>query len=494
MGSTHRRLNSASILLGGACLSIALFSGTHAETRNKATHPISSKKAELTFNRDIAPILFERCTSCHRPGEAAPFTLLNYRDAKKRGKLIAAVTTSRLMPPWKPGKGDCAFQGDLHLTDAQIAAIRRWAAEGMPEGSPSDLPSPPKFTAGWKLGKPDLVVKMSAPFPVPADGPDIYRNFVLPLHLSQDVWVRAIDFRPSARTVVHHSLFFFDATGSARKRDGEDGKPGISGAMGGLIGGGGGGGGRGSVLTLLNRLRGGGTTNAAAGFGSLGGWAVGAQPVLLPEGLAYYLPKGADLILSTHFHPSGKAENEQSVVGLYFAHKPPAKQFTGVQLPPIFGLFSGLDIPAGVKEYTLEDSFTLPVDVKAFGVGAHAHYLGKSMRLTATLPNGRMKTLLWIPDWDFNWQGQYLFKEFVSLPKGTQLHTTIRYDNSADNPRNPASPPKEVRWGEQSTDEMGSVMLRLVAANESDLPTLQQAYRAHIRSAFLQHPRLPRGR
>jgi hypothetical protein len=211
--------------------------------------------------------------------------------------------------------------------------------------------------------------------------------------------------------------------------------------------------------------------------------------VELPDGLAYFVPKGADLILSTHFHPIGKAEDEQSTVGLYFAKKPPEKQFTTVQLPPLFGVFNGLDIPAGAKKYTLDDSFTLPVDVQAFGVGAHAHYLCREMTLTATLPDGTKKTLLSIPDWDFNWQDQYIFKEYVSLPKGTVLRGHLVYDNSADNPRNPNSPPKRVTWGEGSTDEMGSLSLRMVAANERDLATLQQAYRAHLRNAFMSRPK-----
>ncbi len=208
----------------------------------------------------------------------------------------------------------------------------------------------------------------------------------------------------------------------------------------------------------------------------------------LPDDLAYYVPKGADLILSTHFHPTGKPEEEASSVGLYFAKKPPTKQFTGVQMPPLFGFFSGIDIPAGTKNYTIVDSFTLPVDVKAFGVTAHAHYLGREMTLTATLPDGRKKTLLEIADWDFNWQDQYVYKQDEPLPKGTVLHTRIVYDNTAENPRNPSSPPKHVKWGEQTTDEMGSVTLRMVAANESDLPTLQQAYRTHVREAVMNRP------
>lgn len=461
-------------LLTGA----ALVAGQAGETDPKNA-PRESKESVPTFNKDIAPIVYSRCATCHHPGQVAPFPLLTYNDMKKRGAQVVTVTQSRYMPPWK-ASGDCSFRDNRSLTDAQIATLHRWVAGGMPEGRSADLLPAPKFTDGWLLGPPDLIVKMPKAFSIPAEGPDIYRNFVLPMNLPNDVWVRAIDFEPGRRSVVHHSLFFYDATGSARKKDGEDGQAGFSGGMGAVFGGARGGGGLLGLLQSEGRGAKGGSP-----IGSLGGWAVGAQPVAMPDGLAYYIPKGADLILSTHFHPTGKVEQEVSTVGLYFAKKPPSQQFTGVQLPPLFGVFSGLNIPAGTKNYTLDDSFTLPVDVKAFGVSAHAHYLGHEMTLTATLPDGRKKTLLSIPDWDFNWQDQYVYQHDEPLPKGTVLHAHLTYDNSAQNPRNPTHPPKPVRWGEQTTDEMGSITLRLVASNESDLPALQDAYKTHVREAIL---------
>jgi mono/diheme cytochrome c family protein len=434
----------------------------------------------LTFGKDIAPIIFNNCASCHRPGEGAPFSLLSYQDVRKRAKQIAYITEKRIMPPWKADQGDYEFKDSRRLTDEEIGMIRKWVEAGAPEGDSADAPAPPEFNDGWRLGKPDLIVKMGEAFSVPADGPDIYRNFVLPLNLTEDKWIRAIEFRPGARSVVHHSLFFYDATGNARKQDEEDPLPGYSGGMGGLA--------RGSLsLGSLWRAAGGGR----APVGGLGGWAVGAQTRFLPEGLARYIPKDADLVLSTHFHPSGKAEKEVSTVGVYFADRAPTKQFTGVQLPPLFGVFKGIDIPAGAKEYAIEDSFTLPVDVKAFGVNAHAHYLAKQMKLTARLPGGQTRTLLLISDWDFAWQEQYQFKEFVSLPKGTRLDVKITYDNSADNPRNPSNPPKRVHWGEGSNDEMGSMSLTVVAANEADMPQLQQEYREHVRLAFANRTGMP---
>jgi hypothetical protein len=432
----------------------------------------------ITFDKDIAPIVYTRCASCHHSGQVAPFPLLSYSDVKKRGATIDDVVQGKLMPPWK-AYGDCAFRDNRGLSDREIALIHDWATGGMKEGSARDLPPTPKFADRWLLGTPDLVVKMPKPFHVPADGPDIYRNFVLPLNLPSDVYIRAIDFQPGTRVVVHHSLFFYDATGSARKKDGLDGQPGFSGAMGAVLGGGN----RGSILSLFSG--GGKARGAASPIGSLGGWAVGAQPVDLPDGLAYSVPKAADLILSTHFHPTGKAEDERSTVGLYFAKKAPEKQFTGVQLPPLFGYFSGIDIPPGEKNYVIEDSFTLPVSARAFGVAAHAHYLARQMTLTATLPDGKTITLLSIPDWDFNWQDQYIFQQDVSLPKGTVLHSKLVYDNTSNNPRNPSNPPVRVKWGEQTTDEMGSMILRLTAENDEELKSLQASYRAHLRDAFL---------
>jgi hypothetical protein len=432
----------------------------------------------VTFNKDIAPIVFNNCAACHRPGEAAPFSLLSYADAKKRAKQLASVTESRFMPPWKADHSDYALRGDRRLTTEQIGLIKQWADEGAIEGTGS-LPPVPRFVEGWQLGKPDIVVKMSEAFLIPKDGPDIYRNFALSLGLSEDKWVRAIEFRPSARTVVHHSLFFFDASGSARKMDDEDPKPGYSGGMGGISRNIGGFGSRGRVTQE-------GAAKSDSTFGSLGGWAVGGLPKELPDDLAWFLPKGSDLVLSTHFHPSGKAESEVSTVGIYFARQAPTKRFAGVQLPALFGFFVGIEIPAGESAYTISDSFTLPVDVKGISVGAHAHYLAKQMTMTATFPSGEKKILLAINDWDFSWQDQYQFSRAVELPLGTKLDVTITYDNSAENPRNPSSPPKKVEWGEESTDEMGSMGLMLVATNEADLPKLQAAYRDHIRSSMFK--------
>jgi hypothetical protein len=399
------------------------------------------ESAPVNFNQHIAPIVHASCASCHRPGEAAPFSLLSYAEVKKKAKLIADVTHSRSMPPWKADVGSYTFRDERRLSDAQIATIQAWIKNGMEEG-PGKAPEPPVFASGWALGEPDLVVEMSAPYHVPADGPDIYRNIAIPLGLSEDKWVTAIDLKPTARAAVHHVLYFADPTGKAHEKK-QGTEPGFNG------------------------MRPGAAT-------PLGGFALGARASHFPDGFAMKVPKGSDFIVQFHFHPTGKAEVEKAVVGFYFAKRPPERLMTRIQMPPHYSLFSGLDIPAGEKDFVIRDSYTLPVAIDALGIGAHAHYLGKKMKMTATLPDGAVKTLLQINDWDFAWQDRYYFKELVTLPQGTRLDAEIHWDNSADNPRNPSNPPIRVTWGEESKDEMGSMSLIATAHDKAERSDLQK--------------------
>ena len=462
-------MTRTNLLLSSAALTAAVVSCLYAGEVSD-THP----KGAVTFNETIAPIVFNQCATCHHPGEAAPFVLTSYEDCKKRGALIAAVTKSRYMPPWHAAHGFGEFQDERRLSDEQIALIQQWVKDGMPEGDPAKLPALPHFTVGWHLGKPDLVVTMPKGFDLPASGPDIYRNFVVPLNLSEDKWVRAVEYHPGTRTVVHHCLFSYDATGSLRKKDGADGKPGFGGM---------GAGGQRGMVSGAGRNESGMPLS-----GSLGGWAVGATPVPLGDGLAFPLPKGSDLILQAHFHLTGKAETEVSTVGIYFAGKAPDRTLMGVSMPPIFGIGSGIHIPAGAKAYTIRDSFTLPVDMRIYSTGAHAHYLAKNMKMVATLPDGSVKPLLWIPDWDFAWQDRYRVKEPFVLPKGTKIEVEISYDNTAENPHQPSNPPKEVWWGEGSFDEMGNMGVQGVCVNKADEPVLAAALKEAsgkaLRNAF----------
>ena len=292
----------------------------------------------VTYSQDIAPLLYNNCATCHRPGQVAPFSLLSYNDAFTHGRTLAAATQSGYMPPWKPEPGWMAFRDERRLTPAQIALIQQWVAQGMQQGDMSKAPAVPTFPDGWQLGTPDLIITMPAGFNVPAESDDIYRNFVLPTTFTTDKWIRAVELKPSARAAVHHVLFFTDTTGAARALDGQDGQPGFPGF--------------GTVFTLgidlknpLNSLQ--AAFNALSG--GLGGWVPGTTPELLPDGIAYKLPAGADLLLQTHFHPDGKPETEVTTVGLYFAPAPPTRQILQIQAPAAFGFQSGIDIPAGSR-------------------------------------------------------------------------------------------------------------------------------------------------
>ena len=393
----------------------------------------------VTFNAHIAPIVNQRCASCHRPGQAAPFSLLSYEDVAKRAQLIQAVTQTRYMPPWHAEPGHGSFKDERRMLDAEIELIAKWVDAGTPEGQGSP-PEAPEFAAGWILGEPDLVISMEEPFTIPADGRDIYRNFAVRVPTTEDKWIRALEFRPQARTVVHHSLFKADPSGTARELDARDPEPGFRG-MGGA-----------RIQGLVN----------------LSGWAVGGNARVFPKDAPLRLPAGSDFIFQSHFHPSGKEETEISSVAFYFTDKPATRSRLGIALPPNFGTGAGINIAPGDSEFTIGESFTLPAPVELYGVTPHAHYIGKEFKSWAELPDGEEVPLIWIKDWDFAWQDMYIYEEPVVLPAGATIHARIRYDNSADNPRNPSNPPKRVFWGQGSEDEMGTISFSALAVNSDD--------------------------
>jgi len=342
-----------------------------------------------------------------------------------------------------------------------------------------------------------MILEMTGDFVVPADGPDLYRSFVFPLALPEDVWVKAVELRSAASSSMHHALFFLDDTGTARRMDGSDGKAGIAGM--GFLGGGLDAGalfanGTGPLGRLANRL--GNRTGSEqpnqerridqALARGLGGYVPGTIPTPLPGDYAMQISKGSDVVMQTHFHPSGKPEVEHAKLGLYLAKQPPSKQLVNIQIPPMFGFGAGIDIPAGESDFRIVDEFRLPIDVEAIGVGGHAHYICKTMRLSAILPDGKEILLLDIEDWDLDWQDRYFFDNAVSLPAKSLLRTEIHYDNSSKNPENPFSPPQRIRWGRQSNDEMGSITLTVVATEESKRSELQDAVRDHFSKAIVE--------
>jgi len=375
----------------------------------------------VTFNKDIAPVIFQNCSSCHRPGEVAPFSLLNYADARKHAKTMASVTQKHLMPPWKADPALAIYHDMRVLSAGQIGLIQQWFADGTPEGRAADLPPPPKFTLGWTLGEPDVVFEPAESYTIEAEGRDVYRCFVIPAKYKEDRYIAAMEVRPGNRAVVHHVIAYLDTTGTARKRDEADPGPGY-------------------------------TSFGGPGFlpqGSLGGWAPGNQPRLLPDGVGVLLPAGADIVLQVHYHKTGKPETDRTKLGLYFAKGEVTKRQRTFPVA-----YRQLKIPPGEANYTVSATLPIPWDVTLTQIMPHMHLIGREMTVTATLPDGTEKPLVHIPDWDFNWQMSYRFQEPVKLPRGSRVHLTARFDNSADNPRNPSHPPRLVTRGEGTTDEM----------------------------------------
>lgn len=403
-----------------------------------------------TFNKDIAPIVYQNCAICHRPGEVAPFSLLTYQDAAKRAKLIQTVTERRFMPPWKAEHGYGDFANERRLTDTQIATIRTWAEAGAPEGEPRDKPTPPVFANGWLAGQPDKVLTMPSKYTLAADGPDRFECFIVPMNLDRDSYISGLEFRPDNRRIVHHALVFLDVNNSARKMASEKGTYSCFGGpqfQGSLI----------------------------------GGWAPGSVPLANAEPGVRPVPKGSDIVVQVHYHPSGKVETDQSSLGLKLSNQPGKKGRTAVIL-----FNRRIDIAPNDSNYVVKTSLLMPRDVEVLGIAPHAHYLGKEMKITAQLPDGTEKPMIWIKNWDFNWQGAYQYEKPMALPKGTRVSLEYSYDNSENNPRNPAQPPIRVKWGEQTTDEMAVAFLT-VNMPPSEVAGFQQDITAqYIEQIFSQ--------
>jgi len=396
----------------------------------------SAEAQEVTFTREIAPIVFNACVTCHRTGGPAPFPLTTYDEVRRRATQIAQVTRSRFMPPWKVEPGVSHFVGQRPLDDQEIASIERWAQAGAPEGDPAHLPAPPKFADGWLLGKPDLVVKPDAAYSLPAQQSDAFRIFAIRLPVAKRTYVTGIEFHPGNARVVHHANIRIDRTPSTRRLDEADPLPGYDGLM---------------------------PRTAEYPEGHFLGWTPGqVAPLVQPE-LAWTLEPGSDLVVQLHLQPSGAVEAVLPEIGLYFTDKTP------VRAPTILRLGSqGIDIPPGEARYVIRDSYVLPVDVQLLAVQPHAHYRAREIRGTAQLPDGSSRLVMHIKDWDFRWQHVYRHETPLPLPKGTRLSMEYTYDNSAANVRNPELPPARVLWGQRSRDEMGDLWFQLLASNDAD--------------------------
>lgn len=391
---------------------------------------------DVTFTRDIAPIVFEACASCHRPDGPGPFSLTTYQDVRRRATQIVDVTRRRFMPPWKVEPSVGHFVGQRPLTDREIGVIERWAASGAPEGDPARVPALPAFAARWLLGTPDLVVTPEAPFMLPAEQSDVFRIFAIRVPVTRRTYVTGIEFHPGNGRVVHHANIRIDRTDATRRMDEADPLPGYDGLM---------------------------PRSAAYPDGHFLGWTPGQVAPLVPADLAWTLEPGSDLVVQLHLQPSGAVEEVLPEIGFYFSNQPPRRT------PSILRLGSqGIDIPPGDPTYVIRDSYVLPVDVELLAVQPHAHYRAREILGIAELPDGSARQVMRITDWDFRWQHVYRFQTPQRLPKGTRLLMQFTYDNSAGNPRNPERPPSRVFWGQRSRDEMGDLWFQLLAANDAD--------------------------
>lgn len=388
-----------------------------------------------TFNRQIAPIFYDHCSSCHHPGGAGPFSLLTYADAKRWGSTIVNVTQSRFMPPWLPAPGYGDFADDRRLPDEDLRLIQEWVKTGMPEGDPAEAPKPPVYSKDWQLGPPDLVLKVSSPTEIPASGTDLFINFILPVPITQTRYIRAMQIKPGAPRVVHHCNVIIDRTASLRRQHPNDWQKGIPGME----------------FTFDSG-------DAFEPDSHFLFWKPDTPALIEPEGMPWRLDPGNDLVLNMHFKPTGKPETVQATVGLYFADKPPVAHPMLLQLEHD----AALNIPAGDANFVIEDQLKLPVGVDVLGIYPHAHYLGKRLEAYAILPDGEKKWLILIPDWDIDRQSVYRYKSPIFLPKDSVLHMRYVYDNSAGNVRNPNSPPIAVKAGNRSVDEMGHLWLQVL--------------------------------
>ena len=379
-------------------------------------------RGEVTYARHAASILNRACLRCHRRGQIGPFSLEGYEDASAWAPEIKKYVASRRMPPWKPVSRDVAYANERRLSDEEIRVLSDWADGGAPPGDLRQAPPAPNFPDGWALGPPDLILEPPADYEVEARGADVYRAFVLPTGLSEDRYVTAAEFKPGTPAVVHHIMTYIDASGTGRRKDEAD--PGI----------------------------GFDSQGTGPGFfpaGDLGGWGPGMQVRALPPGVGRLLPKGADLVMEVHYHKSGRVERDRTRVGLYFAKGPVTKKVrSNVVLDMTF------EIPAGAARHPVTSVWGVPEDLHAHAVIPHMHLLGREIDVTARFKDGTRKTLVRIDDWDFNWQESYFFEEPVALPRGTLVVVTSWFDNRAENPRNPNHPPRPVRFGVNTTDEM----------------------------------------
>ncbi len=423
-----------------------------------AQTPATPPAAGPMFSKDVAPIFYTNCTSCHRPGEIGPMPLVTYQDARPWAKSIAAKVASGAMPPWHADPSHGEFVNDRRLRNADKETILQWANNGAPEGNPNDLPAAPRYADGWQIGEPDAVFALREDYPIPASGTVEYKYFEVPTNFTEDKWVQSFEVRPGDRSVVHHVIVFARPPAKPAPADGGQGAPSTS-----------------SQSGAAQKPRRQGPFSFAAGMeepkdeavetakrapnndrpapkggpGSfVAAFAPGQAVRTYADGTAIKIPAGATLIFQMHYTSSGKPTTDRSKVGLVFAKEPPHREVVIAALQN-----ANFTLPAGMPDVRVDAEMTLNQDMTIWSMLPHTHVRGRRWHLEAIYPDGRTETILDVPRYDFNWQTDYVFKQPLKLPKGTRVRTSAWYDNSAANKTNP-DPTVDVHWGDQTWQEM----------------------------------------
>ncbi|MEO8027338.1 MAG: cytochrome c [Bryobacteraceae bacterium] len=399
----------------------------------------ASPTATPTFNKDVLPVLQKNCQGCHRPGEAGPMSLLDYKQTRPWAKAIKQSVSTRKMPPWGADPHFGKFQNDRLLSTADIKTLVSWADSGAPEGNPKDAPKPVSWLEGWAIGQPDVVLEMPAKFPVPASGTIDYQYVVIPTGFTEDKWVQMAEARPGDRSVTHHVIAFLRPPGSKWMADAKPGVPFVPQRQQRS---------RSEARDPQQARNSEAAGESMAGTELLVGYAPGMQPQECPPGAAKFVPKGSDIVLQLHYTTTGKATADKTRIGLIFAKEAPQKRILTMNATN-----AGFVIPAGDSDYEVKSSITLREDAELVGLMPHMHLRGKDFLYKLTYPTGEQETILSVPKYDFNWQLFYYLSKPKLLPKDTRIDCTAHFDNSANNPANPDAT-KAVRWGDQSWEEM----------------------------------------
>ena len=405
-----------------------------------------------TYSEDIAPIIYGKCSTCHRPGEIGPTSFTNYEEVKNHSSTIKYVTSIKYMPPWQPDPEFRHFRGENFLTDEEITTIADWVDAGSPQGNPDNEIPFPDFPEGSILGEPDLVLSFSESFIHKGNNEDEYRYFVLPTGLTEDKILKAIELRPGNTQIVHHALFFEDLTGQAARNDARTPEYGFSG-FGGFAGD--------DLESILTQKQ-------------YPGYVPGQKPIFYPDGLGQTLGAGSDLVIQMHYAPWPVDEVDSTTVNIFFADEEEQieRYVESHIMVPLPSVINDIFIIGRNEVREFHGIWTVPEDVSFIGITPHMHLLGQDWKVYLETPAGDSINLIKIPEWDFNWQGDYFFDRMIVAPAGSKVHGIASYDNTAENPNNPSSPPRTVSWGEKTTDEMYYLPLAFVPYKEGDENTV----------------------